>query len=226
MTRVLVVTAVELEARGLARHLGLARVAGSPWPHFRGGVLELICVGPRAAHLEPRVAAAAPPSLVISAGVCGALAPDLAEGNLVVPEAVVSLPVGRHATVAVPGLRRAGTLVTVNGIVATAELRARLWVETGALACDMESAPILSWAAARGLPAAVVRAVSDTASRGVSPDLAAVVEPDGRVRTARAVRVALSRPRAIAEAMTLRSGTNAALKAVAAALAQIARSRG
>ena len=127
---------------------------------------------------------------------------------------------------AVPGLRRAGTLVTVNGIVATAELKARLWVETGALACDMESAPILSWAAARGLPAAVVRAVSDTASRGVSPDLAAVVEPDGRVRTARAVRVALSRPRAIAEAMTLRSGTNAALKAVAAALAQIARSRG
>jgi len=65
--------------------------------------------------------------------------------------------------------------------------------------------------------------VSDTASRGVSPDLAAVVEPDGRVRTARAVRVVLSRPRAISEAMTLRSGTNAALKAVAAALGKVAR---
>ena len=54
-------------------------------------------------------------------------------------------------------------------------------------------------------------------------DLAAVVEPDGRVRTARAVRVVLSRPRAISEAMTLRSGTNAALKAVAAALGKVAR---
>jgi hypothetical protein len=34
---VLVVTAVDLEARGLARHLGLARVTGCDWPHYRGG---------------------------------------------------------------------------------------------------------------------------------------------------------------------------------------------
>jgi len=224
VTRVLVVTAIDLEARGLARHLGLARVAGSQWPHYRGGVLELVCAGPRAAYLEPRAAGTAPGSLVISAGVCGGLSPDLAEGDLVVPEAVVT-PNGRHATVALPGLRRAGTLVTVEEIVATPERKARLWVETGALACDMESAPILEWAGARGLAAAVVRAVSDTASRGVSADLAAVVEPDGRVRTARAVRVALSRPRAISEAMRLMSGTNAALKAVAAALGRIARTR-
>jgi len=223
VTRVLVVTAVDLEARGLARHLGLERVAASAWPHFRGGALELVCAGPRAAHLEARIARAVPASLVISAGVCGALAPDLVEGDLVVPEVVVSSTATRHATAAVPGLRRAGTLVTVDTIVGTAERKARLWVETGALACDMESALILEWAAARGLAVAVVRGVSDTASRGVSADLAAVVEPDGRVRTTRAVRVVLSRPRAIAEAMTLRSGTNAALKAVAAALGQVAR---
>jgi nucleoside phosphorylase len=88
----------------------------------------------------------------------------------------------------------------------------------------MESLPIVQWARARGVPAAVVRGVSDTSSRGVSPDLAAVVEPDGRVRTARAVRVVLSRPGAIAEAMMLRSGTQAALKSVAAALGTVARS--
>jgi adenosylhomocysteine nucleosidase len=160
---------------------------------------------------------------VISAGVCGALAPDLVEGDLVVPEVVVSSTATRHAIAAVPGLRRAGTLVTVDAIVRTAEQKARLWVETGALACDMESALILEWAAARGLAVAVVRGVSDTASRGVPADLAAVVEPDGRVRTTRAIRVVLSRPRAISEAMTLRSGTNAALKAVAAALGKVAR---
>lgn len=223
MTRVLVVTAVELETRGLARQLGLERVAGSAWPHFRGGALELLCAGPRAAHLDARASGAAP-SLIVSAGVCGALAPDLAEGDLVVPEAVVGAGAVRHATAALPGLRRAGTLVTVEAVVSTAELKTRLWMETGALACDMESVPIVEWCRARGLLAAVVRGVSDTSSRGVSPDLAAVVEPDGRVRTTRAVRVVLSRPGAIAEAMTLRSGTQAALKSVAAALATIARS--
>jgi adenosylhomocysteine nucleosidase len=223
VTRVLVVTAVEIETRGLARQLGLERVAASAWPHFRGGALELLCAGPRAAHLDARAARSAP-SLVISAGVCGALAPDLAEGDLVVPEAVVGANAVRHATASLPGLRRAGTLVTVETVVSTAELKARLWMETGALACDMESLPIVQWARARGVRAAVVRGVSDTSSRGVSPDLAAVVEPDGRVRTARAVRVALSRPGAIAEAMTLRSGTQAALKSVAAALGTVARS--
>jgi len=156
VTRVLVVTAVDLEARGLARHLGLERVAASAWPHFRGGALELVCAGPRAAHLEARVARAVPASLVISAGVCGALAPDLVEGDLVVPEAVVTRTARRLATAVLPGLRQTGTLVTVDEIVTTAEQKARLWVETGALACDMESARILEWAGARGLPAAVV----------------------------------------------------------------------
>jgi adenosylhomocysteine nucleosidase len=224
VTRVLVVTAVDLEARGLARHLGLARVTGSDWPHYRGGALDLVCAGPRAAYLDVRCAGVESPSLVISAGVCGALSPDLAEGDLVVPESVVAAT-RRLATVALPELRRAGTLVTVEEIVATPEQKARLWVETGALACDMESALILEWAAKRGLRAAVVRGVSDRASRGVSPDLAAVVEPDGRVRTTRAVRLVLSRPRAIPEAMMLMTGTNAALKSVAAAVGLVARAR-
>jgi adenosylhomocysteine nucleosidase len=224
VTRVLVVTAVDLEARGLARHLGLTRVAGRDWPSYRGGALELVCAGPRAAHLAARAAGVESASLVISAGVCGALSPDLAEGDLVVPEAVVGAGAVRHATAALPGLRRVGTLLTVDAVVSTAELKARLWMETGALACDMESVPIVEWARARGLPAAVVRGVSDTSRRGVPADLAAVVEPDGRVRTTRAVRVVLSRPGAIAEAMMLRSGTQAALKSVAAALGTVARS--
>src|SRR5262249_58840032 len=77
VTRVLVVTAVDLEARGLARHLGLARVAGCEWPRYRGGALELICAGPRAAYLDARAAGIESVSLVVSAGGCRALSPDL-----------------------------------------------------------------------------------------------------------------------------------------------------
>src|SRR5439155_13248281 len=80
-------------------------------------------------------------------------------------------------------------------------------------------------AATGGPRAALVRGVRGRAGGGVPADLAAVVEPDGRVRTARAVRVVLSRPRAIPEAMMLMSATNAALKSVAAALGRIARAR-
>lgn len=225
MSRIAVFTAVELEATSLARLLGLPRVPGAAWPHFGAGALELLCVGPRARHLDARAAGLAPPALVISAGVCGALSPALAEGDLIVPEAVLGPTGERLATAAVAGLARTGTLATVAEVVGTPAAKARLWVETAALACDMESSAILEWARARGVAAAVIRGVSDTADRGVPDDLAAVVEPDGRVRTARAVRAVLARPRALADAMTLRSGTNSALKAVAQALGRVARDR-
>jgi adenosylhomocysteine nucleosidase len=225
VTRVAVFTAVDLEARTLARLLGLPALGGGDWPHFAAGALDLIGVGPRARLLEVRTAGLAPPALVVSAGVCGALSPELRAGDLVVPDVVLGPAGERFATVELLGLPRTGALATVTDVVATPAAKARLWVETRALACDMESAAILAWARSRGIPAAVIRGVSDPADRGVPADLAAVVEPDGRVRTARAVRAVLARPRAIADAMTLRSGTSAALKAVARALGRVARER-
>lgn len=225
MTRVAIFTAVDLEARALARLLGLPALGGEAWPRFGAGALELLCVGPGARLLDARAARLVPSALVVSAGVCGALSPGLREGDLVVPDTVLGPAGERYATAEVAGFARAGTLATVTDVVATPAAKARLWVETRALACDMESAAILEWARARGAPAAVIRGVSDTADRGVPADLAAVVEPDGRVRTARAVRAVLARPRAIADALTLRSGTNAALKSVARALGRLARDR-
>jgi adenosylhomocysteine nucleosidase len=224
VTRVLILTAIELEAGHLARHLGLDRVAGTPWPHFRGGVLELACVGVGGCRLGERAAAFQAPDVVVSAGTCGALAPGLAAGALVVPATVVGPAGARFETAVLPALPREGTLLTVREVVATAAAKARLWMETGALAVDMESAPVAEWAHRRGLPVAAVRGVSDTAAEAVPADMVAVVEPGGRVTTVRALRAVLARPRALADAMALRRGAERALRAVAAALARIARS--
>jgi nucleoside phosphorylase len=220
----LILTAVELEARGLARHLGLASVPGAAFPHFRAGGVELACVGLRAAALAERAARFARAELVVSAGACGALAPELALGAVVVPERVVTEDGARVSVSPLRGLDAHGTLLTVARVVTTAADKSRLWLETGAHACDMESAVILAWAASQGLAAAVVRGVSDTASHGVPADLAASVGDDGRVRTVTAVRAALSRRGALRDALALRRGTQAALAAVAAALARVARS--
>lgn len=222
MTRLLVLTAVDLEARALARHLGLAPASGSPW-RFTGGSVEVVAVGIAASQLTARLDPNAAPTLVISAGVCGALAPELAVGALVVPEAVIAADGRRYPTAAVGTLRRHGVLLATDRVLADAAAKSRAWLETGALAADMESAAILAWAAARARPALVVRAVSDPADRGVPADLARVVQDDGRVRPMRAVSAVLSRPGALADAMALRSATTAALKTVAAALGTLAR---
>jgi len=223
VNRVVVLTATDVEARGLARHLGLSSVAGSDHARFCAGVLEVVCVGLGARHLDARAARFPRSAWLVSAGTCAALAPGLAEGDLVVPEVVVDGEGTRHATAEVPGLRRSGSLLAVDAVVTTPQDKARLWLATGSIACDMESGVILGWAAARGMAAGVIRAVSDPATRGLPADLAAVVEPDGRVRTARAVRAALARPRAVADALVLRRGTSAALRSVARALAGLAR---
>jgi adenosylhomocysteine nucleosidase len=223
VSQVLVLTAVDVEARGLARHLGLAAVSTSDWPHYRAGVLEVVCVGPRAARLGERAPAWRAPTLVISAGACGALAPDLAVGALVVPEVVVGPDSARLPTSAIPALTRAGTLLTVAEVVHRPEDKARLWIETGAIAVDTESSVLLAWARRGGVPAVVVRAVSDTAASGVPPDLAALVEPGGRVNRGHALRAMLARPGAVADAIALGRGTGAALKTVAAAIGRLAR---
>jgi hypothetical protein len=81
----------------------------------------------------------------------------------------------------------------------------------------------MAWAAERGVPAAVIRGVSDDAERGVPAALAASVGDDGRVRPLRAVTAALARATAFTDLMELRAGTEAALKSVAGALATLVR---
>jgi len=81
------------------------------------------------------------------------------------------------------------------------------------VAVDMESSLILSAAAASGCASLVVRGVSD--------DAIALVTPEGRVRRARAVALALTQPAAIPQAFALQRCTRRALKAVARLLATL-----
>jgi adenosylhomocysteine nucleosidase len=223
VTRVLVVTGVELEARALARHLGLSAVAGAPWPHFTAGALTVACIGLRGSQLRARADRLAAFDVVLSAGTCGALDPKLDVGDLVVPEAVVDRRGGRWLAARLGPLARSGTLLSVDDVVATPAEKARLWLEIGAAAVDMESAAVLAWAVERGARGGVVRAVSDDAARAVPPALAAAIADDGRVRPLRAVTAALSRATTIGSLMELRAGTEAALRTVAAALARAVR---
>lgn len=236
MTDVLVLTAVELEARGLARELEFRRRSDFSFPVFdrsAGGVrLRLAPVGLRAGLLAqrwPSLAADLLSPLVISAGTCGALAPDLEAGDLVLPESVLG-PAGERWNVT-PGVHaaavgravavRTGLLLTSADLVATPEAKAGLWRSTGAAAVDLESAEILAWASRQGSASLVVRAVSDTARQAVPAELVDLISPEGRLRAVRAVAVALTRPRTIPHALILRRGTGLALKAVARLIAAL-----
>lgn len=248
MTDILVLTAVELEARVLGRELELLRLSRFPFPVYEGastdspgvrpgrlpgrGRLRVAPAGLRAHSLPDRwtdlVTDLVAP-LVISAGTCGALAPGLKVGDLVLPESVIGLA-GERLNVT-PGVHRAavrladhgriGLLLTSSEVVASPAAKAERWHATGASVVDMESSTILAWASCHGCPCLVVRAVSETAGQTLSPELVELVRADGRLRAGRALALALTHPARIRQALILGRGTVQALRSVARLIAAV-----
>ncbi len=165
MSELTVCAPLGLEARALRR--GLAETSGGePVRVVRTGY------GPRrAAAAAARIAESSPDMLAV-AGVGAALRSDLRPGDVVVATSVtdgVTTTECASAAFLAGELRRAGLRV-VAGPIATVDhlVRGREHEQlaaTGAIAADMESAPLL--AAAAGRPVAVIRAISDTPGQPV-----------------------------------------------------------
>jgi len=231
VTPILILTAVELEARALARELEVPRLSSLPFPAFGREALRLAPVGLRASLWGSRWARmleGLDHPLVISAGVCGGLDPGLLAGDLVVPEHVIGPSGEVHRAAAVHHRRAAacagvrastGALLTTLEVVATPEAKASLFATSGAVAVDMESAFIVARAVASGCPALVVRAVSDSAGQDLPPELIPLITPDGRLRLIRALALTVTSPGVLPRALGLRRRTRLALGAVAGVLA-------
>lgn len=230
MSRVLILTAAELEARALARHLELPALPTIGVPAFGRGTVRVAPVGLRAALLASRWAGlhlGLDQPLVISAGVCGALAPELQTGDLVLPESVIGpaaerlnvTPTAYARAAALAPAARPGTLATATEVVGTVAAKAALRARTGAVAVDMESSVVLAFAARAGCPTLVVRGVSDAAGEEVPAELIDLVTEAGKLRPGRALALSVTRPSVLPRAFALRQATQRALAAVARLLA-------
>ena len=125
--------------------------------------------------------------VVVRIGTCGALTGDLALGELIAATRVVAADGTSRALGAGADLEPDADLLAAlrahadhDGTVVSTDLfydpdptRAAAWRSAGAIAIEMEAAAILAVAARRGLRAACVLAVSDSAAGGgerIAPD--------------------------------------------------------
>jgi adenosylhomocysteine nucleosidase len=149
--------------------------------------------------LRARLAEAASlkPSLVLSWGLCGGLDPGLRPGDLILGSEVVSSEAAVRTDAAVTASlakRLAGAsggviverLAASNAPVLTAAAKADLRRATGAAAVDMESVIAGRYALERGIPFAILRAVSDPADRDLPPLVLKALDSKGEI-DARAV---------------------------------------
>lgn len=159
MAGLLVVTALRTEYAAVAR-----RVAGA----------RVVRCGMGTANVRRWLAgsAAGEPSAVAIVGVAGGVDPALRPGDVVVATEVrgeSGRTVLRGGAPLVAALRqmglrvRTGPLLTQDALAGSADERERL-AAAGALAVDMESAPLASEFVRRNVPVAVVRVIVDTAT--------------------------------------------------------------
>jgi hopanoid-associated phosphorylase len=136
---------------------------------------------------------------VISIGLGGALSPLLNVGDVVVADQVVADGGGRKGRTwdcheawrvrLVSRLPQAhqGQVFGSGAILDGAESKAACHERTGALAVDMESHVAASFAAARNLPLAALRVISDDARHVLPPAALVAMKPDGGIAMGRVV---------------------------------------
>nr|WP_249191758.1 phosphorylase [Burkholderia cenocepacia] len=160
---------------------------------------------------------------IVSFGTAGGLAPDLAPGALVIANAIDG-PFGRVETDAgwstrlvaalhdTPVWARVtrGTIAAVGAPVVSEQDKASLHHAKGALAVDMESHIAAAFAAARGVPFAVCRAIVDPAWRTLPSAATAGLRDDGSTAILPILRELLKQPSQLGPLLQVASDARAA----------------
>lgn len=209
--RILVTFAVEAEAAGWFRCRRFEPASAATANALRctrigpaTAAVVVTGIGPVRARAVRAVIERERPDVCIAAGLAGALSVDLARGTIVVPREIVSgeaedadgtpqradRRLVEHAEGR--GARVVPALVSTDRVLVRAADKAA-WAPRAAIV-DMESRRVLEAAAALGIPAVAIRAISDVADEDLPLDFNRVLMPDGSVRRGALAVALVSRP--------------------------------
>lgn len=230
---VLLLAALRDEMLPTVRRLRLARrdavtfagqVGGTPVLARIGG-----CGGPRiVASIELALAGAAIAPRLLLFGFAGALSPHLHVGDVLHPQWIVDahasswlIVEGSPPVVAPPPpMEMSRTLLTIDRVATTPADKVVLHRRHAAAAVDMESHHVAAFAAGRGLPLTVIRAISDDADTTLPAGMEQWINDDGSPRVSRALVALLRRPTMLASLLRLRRDTQRAAENLATAVEQ------
>lgn len=211
------------ELRPLARAFHLRRSAPARWQGALGRaelVATVIGVGPAmAAGGVARLLDVAMVDHVVMAGVCGAVAPGLTIGAVMVPERVIDETTGAaFVPYAPPGTVPRGTLLT-TATFGSGPRRQEELASRQVDAVDMETAVVGRICQERGIGWSVLRAVSDRVADGLVDDLVfGLVRPDGGTNGPAVLRLLATRPGQLRPLARVAQDTNRAMTGLVGAV--------
>lgn len=214
---ILILTAITLEAKALAKMLQLRRISEVRWRGELGrSRITLNIVGMNARHWPALVTTGAAYQAVILAGVAGGLDPNLHIGSVLIDEESTPIPAYRHLP---PTLDlRVGKIHSADAMIATPASKHHLYTSTGAHGVEMERSRVLRHMDAMPLPRPAflhIRGISDSAHDSLDSSFTQIVDPLGRVRPLSMTATLVRRPNLIPRLW--RTGHNAHLAATRAA---------
>lgn len=150
-------------------------------------------------------------SYIVSAGLAGALSPDLRVADIVQPAVVFDGVDGLSITT----VQGTGTLIT-SGAIATAPDKHSL-ARSGALAVDMEAFAVADVARVYGVPFLALKSISDELAFKLPP-LGRFISPEGQFRTGQFILWTLLRPWCWQTVIQLSRNSAAAVRALTQAI--------
>ncbi|MEM0987755.1 MAG: hypothetical protein AAGK00_02670 [Pseudomonadota bacterium] len=174
---------------------------------------------PAQAEAEARRLVAEGAELLVSWGLAGGLARDVAAGVVIRPGAVL-LPDGTRVELE-RGMRGDVAIAGSETVVASVADKAALRERTGAIAVDMESHLLAQVSLETGVGLVIVRAVSDPWDRALPGFVGEALGPDGRPRIGRVLAGLARRPWALPDLLAAKRDSDRALIALSAEADQV-----
>ena len=169
--KIAIVAALERELDPLVKNWRRTTVEheGRRFTFYESSYAVVVCagIGPEAARRAAQaIIVKYAPEIIISAGIAGALVPELKVGETIFPAAVVDTQDGSRQETAiltspVSNTALGRTIVVSSAEIARPEQKARLAKSYGAHAVDMEGAAVARAAQAHHLPFLAIKSISD-----------------------------------------------------------------
>lgn len=191
MTRIVIIAALEREVKPLVKHWRSDRPLddGRTLTFYESDYAAVVCggIGPDAAGRAAEVAITKySPQVLISAGIAGALTPELHVGETIFPVMVIDASDSSRVETAIKNTPIATTPLARTVLVSTAEIasaeqKQKFGKAYAAHAVDMEAASVARVAEAHGIRFLAIKAISDEMDFEL-PDISRFIQ-NGNLRT-------------------------------------------
>jgi len=195
LTKIAIVAALEREVAPLVRGWASTKSQheGRAFTFYENEYAVVVCggIGPEAARRAAEaIIVRYSPEIVTSAGIAGALVPELHVGETIFPATVIDTQDGSHHETAIKNAPVANTplgrtILASHPVIVGDEQKQQLAKSYGAQAVDMEAAAVAKAAQSHGLRFIAIKSISDEHDFAM-PDLSPFVR-DGSFQTKRFV---------------------------------------